>query len=62
MEAKRAGEQLRLDAGAKTRWMGELERALTELDEAAEGSCLPAEPENRREANAWLIETRLAQP
>ncbi len=59
--AKKDGELTRLDAGAKERWIGELDRALTGLDEADERSSLPLEPANRQEANSWLVETRLAQ-
>lgn len=58
VEAKRAGELTRLDAAAKARWLGHLERALTMLDAAYPTSCLPPEPPNKADLNAWLVETR----
>jgi len=61
IEAKKAGELTRLDAAAKAHWMGELDKAMSELDDADERSTLPLEPPNRREANDWLVETRLRQ-
>lgn len=58
VEAKRAGELTLLDAAAKERWMTHLERALTMLDAAHATSCLPPEPPNKPDLNAWLVETR----
>jgi hypothetical protein len=61
IEAKKAGEQTLLDASAKRRWQGALQRALAELDAALDGSCLPEEAANGDDANAWLVATRLAR-
>lgn len=58
VRAKLGGERTRLDAAAKERWVVQLQRALRELDEARERSCLPDEPPNRAELNDWLVETR----
>ena len=43
------------------RWIGQLDRALSELDAAYDASPLPDEAPNRAEADAWLIQTRIAQ-
>lgn len=59
IEQKKAGELTRLDPPTKMRWIGELDRALSELDEAYQRSPLPTEAPNRGEADAWLVRTRI---
>jgi predicted nucleotidyltransferase len=58
IERKRAGERVALDEPLRARWRREVERAFTLLDEAHLSSPLPAEPANRDEVEAWLLELR----
>jgi predicted nucleotidyltransferase len=58
VERKRAGERIGLEEGEKTRWRGELVRALELLEHAPERSPLPEESPNRAELEAWLVEVR----
>jgi predicted nucleotidyltransferase len=55
---KRAGERVSLDEATKTKWLKAVGRAFDILDDAQARSVLPAEPPNRDELEAWLIEQR----
>lgn len=58
IEAKRAGEQVVLAPERLSYWRAELARAHAKLRSAAEGSCLPEEPPNAPDIEAWLLEVR----
>jgi hypothetical protein len=58
IEAKRAGETIRLTAEMAARWEAEVQRAFGVLEEAYQASELPAEPQNARELEAWLLGER----
>lgn len=58
IEAKRAGETIRLSTDTAARWEVEVKRAFGVLEAALETSCLPSEPQNGREIEAWLLEER----
>lgn len=58
IEAKRAGETMRLPAETAARWEKEVGRAFASLEKAHETSCLPVEPENAPEIEAWLLAER----
>ena len=58
IDAKRAGEAAPLAPEMAERWVTEVERALTLLDEAHRASILPPEPANVPEVEAWLIAAR----
>ena len=60
VELKRAGERTPLSETLRSRWTAEVQRAFAALDGARERSCLPEEPPNRDELDAWLIELRRA--
>lgn len=58
IEAKRAGETIKLDEAAGVRWGEEVKRAFAVLAEAHEGSALPAEPRGEADLASWLMEER----
>jgi len=58
IEAKRAGEGVKLSREAAARWTEEVKRALSVLVEAHERSALPAEPEGAADLEAWLLAER----
>ncbi|MBI2892684.1 MAG: nucleotidyltransferase domain-containing protein [Deltaproteobacteria bacterium] len=62
IKKKRAGERTPLDAADARRWRTEAERAFAVLDAALGRSCLPEQPPNREELQAWLLELRRAHP
>lgn len=58
IEAKRAGENVRLSTEAAVRWAGEVRRAFAVLDRAGNASVLPADPEGAADLEAWLLAER----
>lgn len=58
VDAKRRGERSELPAVVAERWRKEVGRAFDVLDGALARSCLPEEPPNIREIEAWLLELR----
>jgi predicted nucleotidyltransferase len=58
VEAKRSGERSVLDEATRSRWLDEIGRAFTQLDEAHATSVLPEEAPNRGELGDWLLEMR----
>jgi predicted nucleotidyltransferase len=58
IEAKRAGERVVLASDRLAHWRAELTRAHAALRSAGERSCLPEEPPNVEELEAWLLEVR----
>jgi hypothetical protein len=58
IEAKRAGETIKLSPEAAARWTEEVKRVFQVLVEAHERSVLPAEPEGAADLEAWLLEER----
>lgn len=58
IEAKRAGETIKLSEDAAARWTEDVKRAFTVLVSAHERSVLPEEPQGVAELEAWLLEER----
>jgi predicted nucleotidyltransferase len=58
IEAKRAGETIKLSEAAAARWIEDVKRAFGVLEAAHDRSPLPAEPEGVRELEAWLLAER----
>lgn len=58
IEAKRAGETIKLSEQAASRWVEDVQRAFSVLGDAHERSPLPPEPEGVAELEAWLLEER----
>jgi hypothetical protein len=58
VEAKRAGEKTALDEPTRVRWLADIGRAFSLLDEALASSPLPDEAPNRAELEAWLMDVR----
>lgn len=61
IEAKRAGETIKLDADGSARWTERVTRVFAVLQEAHEKSTLPAEPEGVADLTAWLLAERRRQ-
>ncbi|MFT3769499.1 MAG: nucleotidyltransferase domain-containing protein [Minicystis sp.] len=58
IEAKRAGETIKLAPEAATRWARDVVRAFGVLEQAHERSALPVEPSGVAELEAWLLAER----
>jgi len=58
IEAKRAGEAIRLSGEVATRWGEAVKRVFAVLEDARERSILPAEPQGVADLEAWLLEER----
>lgn len=58
IEAKRAGETIKLSLEAATRWTEAVTRAFAVLEEAHDQSVLPVEPRGVAELEAWLLAER----
>jgi predicted nucleotidyltransferase len=61
VEQKRSGEKVAMSPEALAAIRPTLDRALALLDEIESKSPLPLESKNAREAEAWLVELRLAR-
>lgn len=61
IERKRAGERTPLDVAERDRWRARVADVLERLDEACDGSPLPAEPANAAEVESFLVAVRRAR-